>query len=346
MKKLLIIVLLGLSVMLTGCDITCGPGEELDPDTNTCVEESVCSDGYEWIEEFQACEYVADTPNCMPGTVLDTLTNTCVEEDTGDGCFAKGFDYNINELTYNLIWSDEFDGTALDTTYWTYEVNGNGGGNNELQYYTRDNTLVSDGTLKIIAKLEDYDGHDYTSSRIVTRNKFDFKYGKVEVRAILPGGRGTWPAVWMMPTNSVYGGWPNSGEIDIMEYVGYDHGKIFGSIHTEAFNHKIHTQKGGVYYGIDDMDTTFHTYSIEWLPDQIRYYVDGDLYYTFNPNSYASCPDSEEWPFNKDFYLIMNVAIGGDWGGVQGVDDSIFPVQMEVDYIRVYQADEINALDD
>lgn len=261
-----------------------------------------------------------------------------------DTCFAPS-DYS-SELTYELVWSDEFDGNELDSAKWKYEVNGLGGGNNELQYYTDENTVVSDGTLKIIAKNEDYLGREYTSSRITTEFKASWKYGIVEAKAIVPGGTGTWPAIWMMPVYSRYGGWPRSGEIDIMEYVGYNPYHLHGTIHTKIYNGAAGTQKGGSTNAYDDITTEFHIYKIEWLPDKILFFVDEELIYTYDPSRFSSCPTSDSWPFNSSFFLIMNVAIGGDWGGAQGVDDSIFPVQMEIDYVRVYQANELENYDD
>lgn len=256
-------------------------------------------------------------------------------------CEAKGFTYDYSNLEYELVWSDEFDGDTLDLTKWKYEINGDGGGNQELQYYTDENATVSNGILSITAIKEDHLGKEYTSSRITTQNKQDWTYGIFEIRAKIPYGRGTWPAIWMMPTYARYGTWPNSGELDIMEHVGYDINKIHGTIHSDRFSTVTSNQKGGTYYGADDVTSEFHVYKVEWLPDRIKFFVDGSNYYTYIPTSYTSCPSNEEWPFDADFFLILNVAIGGAWGGVQGVDDDIFPTTMEIDYVRVYQSDEI-----
>jgi beta-glucanase (GH16 family) len=268
---------------------------------------------------------------------------TVVIEEDDTVCFAPE-DYS--ELTYDLVWSDEFDGTLLDEDKWKYEINGSGGGNNELQYYTNQNTTVSDGTLKITAKKETYQNREYTSSRITTEYKQEWKYGIFEVKAKIPAGRGTWPAIWMMPKYSAYGGWPNSGEIDIMEHVGYDPNVIHGTIHTDIYNHKDGSSKGGTYGDLTDVTETFHVYKIEWLPDQIKWYIDDELFYTYNPNKYTSCPTSQQWPFNKSFFMILNVAVGGDWGGAEGIDDDIFPTSLEIDYVRVYQAVELDNYED
>jgi beta-glucanase (GH16 family) len=234
-----------------------------------------------------------------------------------------------------LVWQDEFEGTGLpDNTKWGYDVGGDGWGNNELQYYTgsdTNNARLHDGKLIIEAHKESYLGKDYTSARLVTRNKGDWKYGRVEVRAKVPAGTGTWPAVWMLPTDWEYGGWPASGEIDIMEYVGYDPNIVHQTVHTQAYNHLNGTEQTSSTT-LATAEEEFHVYAIEWTEDKIDFFVDGVLRFTFeNEGTW------QKWPFDKRFHLLLNVAIGGNWGGVQGVDDSIFPVQMEVDYVRVYQ---------
>lgn len=289
-----------------------------------------------------ACEVEEDPsgdPVCIDGYHVED--GKCVEDDPI--CYAPD-DYPA-ELTYKLVWSDEFNGTELDSSKWGYERYG-GGGNNEIQYYTDENTEVSDGTLKIIARYEEYNGYDYSSSRITTSNKQAWKYGIFEIRAKLPSGLGTWPAIWMMPQYSRYGGWPDSGEIDIMEHVGYDENIIHGTVHTRIYNHKMGTQKGSQTDKITDATSTFHVYKTEWLPDRINFYADDQFYYTYRPNSHSSCPTFNVWPFNASFYLIMNVAVGGDWGGAHGVDLDDFPAIMEIDYVRVYQADELFDFDD
>ena len=259
-------------------------------------------------------------------------------------CLAPS-DYS-QTLTYEMVWNDEFDGDTLDLSKWVYEVDGNGGGNNELQYYTRDNTIVSDGTLKIIAKYEEYEGKEYTSSRIKTSNSAYYKYGIFEVRAKLPSGRGTWPAIWMMPKYSRYGGWPSSGEIDIMEHVGYDENIIHSTIHTNIYNHISSKGKGSSTSEFTNVTEEFHTYKLIWLPDKIEFFVDDEITYTYEPNRFSGCPTYKVWPFNASFYMILNVAVGGDWGGVQGVDETAFPTQLEVDYVRIYQALELENYDD
>lgn len=235
-----------------------------------------------------------------------------------------------------LVWTDEFDYTGLPAaSKWTFEEGGHGWGNNELQYYTMNrtqNARVENGVLIIEALKENYLGREYTSARLITTGKGDWLYGRFEIRAKLPGGRGTWPAIWMLPTDWAYGNWPASGEIDIMEHVGYDPTHVFGTAHTEVYNHKLGTQKGSSVTG-PDWETAFHVYAIEWSATKIDFMVDDAVYYTFNNEG-----TWEKWPFDKRFHFILNVAVGGSWGGAQGVDPSIFPKRMEIDYVRVYQA--------
>lgn len=317
--------------------IVCDEGENLNVETNECEPEPlVCEEGYS--EQNGECVEI----RCVPGYVV--VDGQCVEDTAAQVCKGINYEYDKSELVYDLVWSDEFDGTELDSTKWVYEVNGNGGGNNELQYYTSDNVVVEDGFLKIIAEKEDYNGKEYTSSRITTQYKGEFKYGIFEARIKMPPGRGTWAAFWMMPVNSVYGGWPNSGEIDIVELVGYDPTKVHATIHTERFNHKDNTQRGGTKT-TTTATSEFHVYKVEWLPDRLNFYVDDVQYFTFIAGTTGICPDEDAWPFDKTFFMILNVAIGGDWGGAQGVDDTIFPTTMEVDWVRVYQSQEITDLE-
>ncbi len=240
--------------------------------------------------------------------------------------------------TWQLVWSDEFDYSGIpDSTKWNYDTGGHGWGNQELQYYEEkriENSRVENGSLIIQARKESWkDGAQYTSARLVSCDKGDWLYGRFEIRAKLPSGRGTWPAIWMLPTRWIYGdgGWPDNGEIDIMEHVGYDQGNIHASIHTNLYNHKINTQKSGSII-MADVSTNFHDYIFEWYPDSMHFYVDETKYFTFN----NECSGWPVWPFDNKFHLILNVAVGGTWGGAQGVDDSIFPQKMEIDYVRVY----------
>ena len=236
------------------------------------------------------------------------------------------------------VWADEFstDG-APDPAKWGYDIGGSGWGNNELQYYTNstNNANVANGILSIIARKEFRDGKNYTSARLVTKNKGDFLNGRIEVRAKLPSGRGTWPAIWMLPTDWEYGNWPNSGEIDIMEHVGYDPTRVHFSVHTEAYNHTKGTQKSTNRI-IPTAMTEFHKYRVDWTPYAVRGYFDDEFIFEFVNEGKGT----STWPFDKKFHLLLNLAIGGNWGGVNGVDDGIFPATFEIDYVRVYKMKE------
>lgn len=235
---------------------------------------------------------------------------------------------------WKLVWSDEFSYTGKpDPAKWGYDIGGSGWGNNELQYYTdaEKNSRVEGGNLIIETHREPVGRRDYTSARLVSRNKGDWTYAKVEARAKLPVGRGTWAAIWMLPTESKFGTWPRSGEIDIMEHVGFDEGRVHGTVHTDAFNHLKNTQQGNSVM-LNDATSAFHVYSAEWTATEITFKIDGIAYFTF-PNRGGVA----NWPFSERFHLLFNIAIGGNWGGQKGIDDSIFPQRMEVDYVRVYQ---------
>jgi beta-glucanase (GH16 family) len=246
-----------------------------------------------------------------------------------------------DDQSMELVWNDEFDYTGLpDETKWFYDIGGSGWGNNESQYYTfqrLENAKVEDGKLIITAIKEDFEGKAYTSARLNTKQKEDWTFGRFEIRAKLPSGTGTWPAIWMLPISIEYGSWPRSGEIDIMEYVGFDMGNVHGTVHSAKYYHGNGTQKGGSIM-VPDADTAFHTYAIEWSAEKIEWFLDGESYFSVIYEE-ADKGDNgwQAWPFDHPFYLIMNIAVGGNWGGQEGIDDSIFPQTMEVDYVRVYQ---------
>lgn len=238
---------------------------------------------------------------------------------------------------YTLVWNEEFDYNGLpDLKYWNYETGDHGWGNQELQNYVAQDAAASsveDGMLTITASLQGSGQNQwYKSARLTTRGKAEFQYGYFEIRAKLPSGRGTWPAIWMLPDDISQVGWPLCGEIDIMEHVGFQPNVVHGTVHTGAFNHLEGTQRGGST-NVPNAISDFHVYAIDWTADKIDFYVNDDLYYTFNNTGNGV----EEWPFNKPFFFILNIAIGGTWGGQQGVDPTIFPQDMEIDYIRVWE---------
>lgn len=231
-----------------------------------------------------------------------------------------------------LIWADEFneDGSPCSSN-WTYNVGDNGWGNNEKQYYKfndPDNVIIEDGLLKITARRENYRGAEFTSTRMLTQDKFSFVYGKVEVRAKLPDGRGTWPAIWMLGDNITTVGWPECGEIDIMEHVGNRPGWTSSAIHNNAGH-------GGGYFGeeqyIQDATSEFHVYGILWTPEKIEFTVDGEEHFTYNPAD----KNTNNWPYTAKQFLILNIAMGGDLGG--NIPSSFTESTMEIDYVRVYQ---------
>jgi len=256
---------------------------------------------------------------------------------------------------WELAWSDEFDGAELDTAKWSPDIWPPRKVNDEDQAYTgrAKNLRIEDGQLIIEAHKEDYEDASYTSARVHSSGKGDFLYGRFEVRAKLPEGQGTWPAIWMLPSDpftyattcsgdedwqgsSDCDAWPNSGEIDIMEHVGYQMNHIHGTVHNEAYYWvKWEQRKGRIL--IDDAAEAFHVYALEWSPERIDIFVDDALYFTYvNENT-----DWRTWPYDQPFHLILNIAVGGVWGRAGGpIDDSIFPQRMFVDYVRVYRPEE------
>jgi len=233
-----------------------------------------------------------------------------------------------------VTWSDEFntDG-APDPAKWQYDTGGGGWGNSELEYYTNttNNAVITNGVLSITAKKESMSGMNYTSARLVSKFNPNWTYGRIEAKAKIPGGRGTWPAIWMLPNDYAYGNWPNSGEIDIMENVGFEGTKVHFSTHTQA-NYAGNAKTSTL--DIPTAATAFHLYRMDWTPDGIKGYYDDALVFTYLNDGKSQFAT---WPFDKPFHILMNLAIGGSWGGSQGVDDTIFPTTLQVDYIRYYK---------
>ncbi|MEM9887975.1 MAG: family 16 glycosylhydrolase [Bacteroidota bacterium] len=236
----------------------------------------------------------------------------------------------------NLVWADEFEGNNLDGSKWSHQTGDGcpnlcGWGNNELQWYKRENTVVEDGKLKIIAKREQAGDKNYTSSRIRSINKGDWKYGRFEASIKLPKGQGIWPAFWMLPTDEVYGGWPQSGEIDIVEMIGKEPATAHGTIHFG--NAWPNNRSSGAAYELLEgiLNDEFHEFAIEWEENEIRWFVDDYLYATKNRSDVAPA----RWPFDQDFHFLLNVAVGGNWPGSPNTSTP-FPQNMEVEYVRVY----------
>ncbi len=234
---------------------------------------------------------------------------------------------------YELVWSDEFSGNAVNTNDWTFEEGYIA--NDELQDYKKEgNTIVSDGTLKIIAKKvnDNKQFGSYTSARIITAGKREFQYGRIEAKLKMPLGTGTWPAFWLLGSNIYTVPWPRCGEIDIMEYVGYDPHKIHGSLHAQDYN------GGNSRTGTTTVanEGEWNIYGVTWSEQRIEFYVGEptNVYASFEP---TGSKNEANWPYDQKFFVILNLAIGGQWGGQKGVDNSIFPVTYEIDYVRVYQ---------
>jgi len=230
-----------------------------------------------------------------------------------------------------LIWEENFEGTSLNNNFWNFELGDGcpklcGWGNNEKQIYTKNNHTLKNGFLTITAKLED---SIYTSTRITTKNKIEFQYGKIEVRAKLPLGKGLWPAFWMLGSNIDEVKWPLCGEIDILEYVGREPENIFTTVHTQdSYGNSKNTRKAK----IQGIEKGFHIYAANWTPNKIDFLIDHQLFYTYKPKNKTI----EIWPFNQPFYIIVNLAIGGNFGG-NDIDNTIFPKDFVLDYIRVYK---------
>lgn len=251
----------------------------------------------------------------------------------------------VAQAQWSLYWADEFDGTSLDTSVWEYQIGTGtaynlpaGWGNNELQYYTNfaSNASVSGGTLKITARRENFGGQQYTSARLRTRGNMDFKWGRVEARMKIPGTSGVWPAFWMLPTGSPYGGWASSGEIDIMESVNQGT-RVHGTIHHGS-NWPNNASIGGSIADGNNFVGQFNDYAIEWEPDQIRWYLNGEQYYSVNSSQWfsTSAPSNARAPFDHQFHLLLNVAVGGNWPGSPN-SSAQYPQTLEVDYVRVYR---------
>ena len=247
---------------------------------------------------------------------------------------------------WKLVWADEFNQDGLpDPKKWTNEVGFIR--NNEAQFYTtgrKENARIENWKLIIEARKErlpntgprhrQREFAEYTSASLTTQGLAEWKYGRFEVRAKLPNGRGVWPAAWMLGVNIRQVGWPKCGEIDIMEFVGYDPKLVHANIHTAKYNHARGTGKGNqLEISNERVSDTFHTYAVEWHEDRLDFYFDDTNYFTYAKESGAGV---EAWPFDQPHYLILNLAIGGSWGGRQGIDDSIFPQRYEIDYVRVY----------
>jgi len=283
-----------------------------------------CANEWKW-EDF--------TPSFLRPSSRNTSQDESDHAKTYVGSETIGHDYG-------LVWADEFEKDGpLDETQWNTVESGGGFGNHAEQFYTerKDNAVIRNGSLFITAKLEEHKGHHYTSAKITTKKSW--KYGKIVVRLRAKDAmaNGTWGAVWMLPTQDAYGVWPKSGEIDVAEFVGFSPDRIFGSVQTLHFNHFENNQVGGSYR---TNAAEWHNYTAEWKPDKVVFACDDVVYQVFRREA-GNGTDSSKWPFDQPFYLILNLAVGGSWGGLSGIDeDALTKGQtVEVDFVRVYQTD-------
>ncbi len=264
----------------------------------------------------------------------DTIVVNIDTTTTADGRPLKGYTTPISQLGYTLVWNDEFEGSSLNENDWNYEIGAGGWGNNELQYYRKENTTVKDGFLSIEAKKQSAGSSMYTSSRLTTQRKRNFKYGRVDIRAALPEGQGMWPALWMLGESISTVGWPACGEIDIMEMIGgTSNGRsdktTHGTIHWEG-NNKDHASYGNSKTISKKLSEEFHVYSIVWNANSINWYFDDVLFNT------ADIKPTALNEFRENFFFIMNVAVGGNWPGSPD-QTTVFPQKMWIDYVRMYQ---------
>jgi len=280
-------------------------------------------------------DILESTGNTLTYTYLGTGTSTFtayISAYNGDKFISTNISVTV-KINSSLLWSDEFNYTGSpDSNKWNYNIGrgDNGWGNGEEQYYTSrtENVKVENGHLIITAKKENYEGANYTSTRLLTQGKFDFTYGTVEIKAKLPTGGGTWPALWLLGSNINTVGWPACGEIDIMEHVGNNQGTVQSAMHTPS------SYGGTVNHGsqfLDDVSTEFHIYAVEWTSEKMVFSVDGIEHYTYNP----SAKDNSTWPYDLDQFIILNIAMGGGFGGA--IDPNFVSSTMEIDYVRVYQ---------
>jgi len=321
-----------------GQDFTAVSGQTLTfqpNETQKNIEVTVVADDIKEADEtFQV--RVTNPTNAI--LLKETAVVTLKNDDTKIGFSNTGYDAPGSYAGYTLAWSDEFNGSSLATDAWSYESGDGcpglcGWGNNELEYYTAppNNLFFQDGKMLIEARAEAFGGKSYTSARIKTQGKKTFKYGRIDIRAILPKTKGLWPALWLLPQNNVYGNWPTSGEIDLMEQIGSDPGKVLGTAHYGPGPGSTFISRNYVLSGASFSDE-FHVFSLEWQQDQLKWYVDNILYSTVNKADIGA----NTWPFNEDFFLIVNLAVGG---GLPGNPDgsTILPQWLILDYIRVYQ---------
>lgn len=308
-------------------NLTLNPGE-----TSVTIDIQILADT--WKEGDEQFKVVLSNPvNATLSTTegLGTIRN----EDTEVMTSEDGYITPDNYPNYTLVWADEFDGDCLNLEDWTHEIGNSGWGNNELQYYTdrKDNSFLQNGNLIIEAKEESFGSANYTSARIVTQNKQSFTFGRIDIRATLPEGQGIWPALWMLGSNFQDIGWPACGEIDIMELVGHQPSTTHGTAHWGPQGQGFSNNNGNGYNlsAGSKFSDEFHVFSIIWEPGKIEWYVNDNKFFTL-----TNAAVNGTYPFDQDFFFIFNIAVGGNWPGNPD-SSTVFPQQMIVDYIRVFQ---------
>lgn len=332
----------GCRVVMALCVGACGGSKDATPD-------ATMNDAAQVVDSAMPMRDAANADATMSRDAQ--MTDAQVDAQT-DARVDAGVDADvIGPGGWRLVWSDEFDGSAIDLSKWQHEINCWGGGNNEQQCYVDDakNSFVRDGALHLIAIDDDPSGavggpdnnpnivtRPYSSARLNSKHRGDFKYGRIEARLTLPHGQGLWPAFWMLPTDNVYGGWALSGEIDIMEAVnlGANENRIYGTLHYGgSWPNNVHT--GEEFTPDESPWQNAHVYAVEWQEGEIRWFVDDEHYQTqteWRTNADAEFPA----PFDQAFHILLNVAVGGAWPGPPN-DDTTFPQEMTVDYVRVYE---------
>lgn len=270
--------------------------------------------------------------NCTLTT--ESITGTIRNDDDFIEIPEDGYITPEAYAGYTKVWSDEFNGTSVDNSAWTFETGNSGWGNNELQYYTQGNNVsLNSGKLVIEARKENFGGAEYTSTRMVTAGKKEFQFGRIDIRAKLPKGQGIWPALWMLGSNISTISWPACGEIDIMELVGHEPKSVHGTVHFGP-NNANHVYVGNAYTltNGEDFSDKFHVFSLVWKTNSIKFYMDDIEYFTVSPTTTGS----NNYPFNQAFFFIFNIAVGGQWPGNPDAT-TVFPQYMYVDYVRVFQ---------
>ncbi len=335
------VLLLALITLFAACGKESTPGNSNTPPTNLVVSAVVSTDNSGNVAftatATNAVSYDYDYGNGVFKTVPNgivtykypssgTYTVNVVAKSSSGQTISKSTQVTVT-VAVSLVWSDEFTTNgAPDAAKWGYDLGAGGWGNNELQFYTssKENAVVEGGMLKIKLIKENYSGSAYSSARLLSKGKYAFTYGKVEARAKLPSGRGTWPAIWMLGSNISTVPWPGCGEIDIMEHIGNNQDRIYGTLHYPG---RFGGSADGSSKVIPNVSTEFHIYTLEWSAASIKMFADGQLIH--------SVVNSTSIPFNHDFFLILNLAMGGNFGG--NVDPALTNATLEIDYIRVYQ---------